>query len=133
MALQFGVAQRNAALDAIETSIGVLPKLNIRTGSPPANCAATATGAILVDAQLPSDFFANATGGQKALSGLWQSNASGSGTPGYFRILDESSNCVIQGTVTLAGAGGDMTLDSATVTSGQQFTVTSFTITAGGA
>jgi hypothetical protein len=35
--------------------------------------------------------------------------------------------------VTATGGGGDMTLDSVSLTAGQQFNVTAFTITAGGA
>jgi hypothetical protein len=39
----------------------------------------------------------------------------------------------VQGTITATGGGGDMTLDNTSISSGQQFNVTSFTITAGGA
>jgi hypothetical protein len=35
--------------------------------------------------------------------------------------------------VTATGGGGDMTLDNTSIASGQQVTITSFTITAGGA
>lgn len=39
----------------------------------------------------------------------------------------------MQGTVTATGGGGDMTVDNTSFASGQQFTVTGFTITAGNA
>ena len=38
MAIQFSVSVRNARLDAIETTVGASPKLQIRTGAAPADC-----------------------------------------------------------------------------------------------
>ena len=73
---------------------------------------------------------AAASGGSKALSGTWQDlSADASGTAGHFRIYDSGGTvCHIQGTVTISGGGGDMTVDNNVLASGQQFTVTSFTI-----
>ena len=39
----------------------------------------------------------------------------------------------MQGTVTLTGGGGDMTLDNTSIASGQAVNVTSFTLTDGNA
>jgi hypothetical protein len=40
----------------------------------------------------------------------------------------------MQGTVTFTGSGGDMTVDvSGSITAGQQFSVTTFTVTEGNA
>jgi hypothetical protein len=39
----------------------------------------------------------------------------------------------MQGTITATGGGGDMTLDNTSIASGQQVTITSFTLSAGGA
>lgn len=135
MAFQFSTASRNAALDAIETAIGASAILRIRTGSAPANCAASRTGTVLVTASLPSDWLAAASGGSKSLSGTWQdTSADATGTAGHFEIMDSGGTvCHIQGTVTATGGGGDMTLDSVSIASGQQVTISSFTITAGGA
>ena len=44
MALQLSVAARNALLDAIETTIGTAPYLDIRTGAQPADCAQADAG-----------------------------------------------------------------------------------------
>lgn len=135
MAFQFSTASRNAALDAIETAIGVSAVLKIRTGSAPANCGTTDSGSVLVTATLPSDWLAAASGGSKALTGTWQdTSADASGTAAHFRIYaSDGSTCHIQGSVTATGGGGDMTLDSVTIASGQQVTISSFSITAGGA
>lgn len=135
MAFQFSVAARNAALDAIETTIGTAPLLRIRTGAAPANCAASRTGTVLATMTLPSDWWAAASSGAKALSGTWQdTSADATDTAGHFEIMDSGgTTCHMQGSVTATGGGGDMTLDSTSITAGQQVTVTTFTVTAGGA
>ena len=133
MAVQLSVAVRNARLDAIETTIGASPTLEIRTGAPPANCAAADTGTLLASVPLPSDWMAAASGGAKALLGTWQdTSADGTGTAGHYRIK-AGATCHIQGTVTLAAGGGDMTVDNTSFAAGQQFTVTTFTLTDGNA
>jgi len=78
---------------------------------------------------------AAASGGTKALAGSWtDASADATGTAGHFRIYaSDGVTCHAQGTVTLAGGGGDMICDSLSFTAGQSFTVTSFTLTAGNA
>ena len=133
MAFQFSTTTRNAALDAIETTIGTAPTLEIRSGSAPANCATADSGTVLATMTLPSDWLAAASSGSKALSGTWQDAAAdAAGTAGHFRIK-VSTTCHIQGSITATGGGGDMTLDNTSIATGQQITITSFTITAGGA
>lgn len=135
MAFQFSTTSRNSALDAIETNIGTTPILRIRSGSVPANCAASDTGTVLVTMNLPSDWLAAASSGSKSLSGTWEdTSADATGTAGHFRIYDSGdTTCHIQGTVTTTGGGGDMTLDNTSIASGQTVDITSFTLTAGGA
>lgn len=133
MAFQFSVAARNAALDAIETAAGTAPTLTIRTGAVPVNCAAARTGTVLATLVIPSDWMAAASGGTKALSGTWQDVAAdAAGTAAHFSI-DQGATCHIQGTVTATGGGGDMTIDNTSLATGQQVTITSFNLTAGGA
>jgi hypothetical protein len=133
MAFQFSTAARNAALDQIETTISTSPTLEIRSGSVPANCAAASTGTVLATITLPSDWLTAASGGSKTINGTWQdASADATGTAGYFRI-SQGATCHIQGTVTATGGGGDMTLDSVSITAAQQVNITAFTITAGGA
>jgi hypothetical protein len=133
MAFQFSVAARNAAGDAIETAIGTGPTLTIRTGAPPANCAAARAGTVLATLVLPSDWLLAASGGVKSKSGTWQDLAAdATGTAGHFSI-DQGATCHLQGTVTLGGGGGDMTIDNTSIVAGQTVTVTGFDITVGGA
>jgi hypothetical protein len=133
MAFQFREQERNAALDAIEVTIGVSPTLEIRSGAVPANCAAADAGALLASLALPSDWLTAATGGQKTINGTWQDpSADAAGTAGHFRIKNGGS-CRVQGTITATGGGGDMTLDNVNIAAGQQVSVTAFTLNAGGA
>ena len=131
MSLQYSTTVRNAKLDAIETAIGTSAILKIRTTSVPANCAAADAGSVLATVSLPSDWMAAASSGSKAKSGTWEdTSADASGTAAHFRIYDSGgSTCHIQGTVTVTGGGGDMTVDSVSFTAGQDFIVNTFTIT----
>jgi hypothetical protein len=137
MSLQLSVAVRNARLDAIETVLiaaGNDAILEIRTGAPPANCAAADAGTVLATIALPDDPFAAAGSGSKAKSGTWQdSSADATGTAAHFRIKDHAGACHIQGTVTATGGGGDLTVDNVSFAAGQNFTVTGFTVTDGNA
>lgn len=130
---KMSVAVRNARLDAIEVAIGASPTLEIRTGAAPASTVAADTGTVLATMVLPADWAAAASGGEKELAGLWQDLvADAGGTPGHWRIK-QGSTCHLQGSATGPGGGGEMELDSGTITAGQQVTVSSFTMIEGGA
>jgi hypothetical protein len=135
MTIQHSVAVRNARLDAIETTVGTSPILEIRTGAQPANCAASDSGTLLASITLPSDWLAAASSGSKAKSGTWQdSSANGTGTAAHFRIKDSTgTTCHQQGSVTATGGGGDLQVDNTSFASGQSFTVTGYTLTEGNA
>jgi hypothetical protein len=135
MAIQLSTAVRNARLDTIESTIGATAVLRIRTGAAPADCATADSGTVLAELTLPSDWMAAASGGSKAKSGTWQdTSANATGTAAHFRIYDSGGTvCGIQGTVTITGGGGDMTLDNTSIASGQNVTITGFTLTDGNA
>jgi hypothetical protein len=135
MAIQLSTAVRNARLDVIESTIGTSAILRIRSGAAPANCAAADSGTVLAEITCPSDWMAAASAGAKALSGSWQdTSANATGTAAHFRLYDSGGTvCGLQGTVTATGGGGDMEVDNTSFASGQQFTVTTFTLTDGNA
>jgi len=135
MALQYSVAVRNARLDVVESTIGASAVLRLRSGSPPANCAASRSGTVISTITLPSDWMAAASSGTKAFSGTWEDlSADNPGTLGHFEIMDSGvTTCHMQGTITVTGGGGDMTVDNTSVTGGQAIEVTGFTLTAGNA
>lgn len=135
MTVQLAVSTRNSRLDAIETEIGTSAILKLRTGAPPANCAAADTGTVLATLNLPADWMAAAASGSKAKSGTWEDlSADNAGTVAHFRVYDSGgATCHIQGTVTITGGGGDMTIDNDVIAAGQKITVTTFTLTDGNA
>lgn len=135
MAIQLSTTVRNARLDAIETAIGASAVLKIRSGAAPANVAAADSGTVLATLSLPSDWLAAASSGSKAKSGTWQdTSADATGTAAHFRIYaSDGTTPHIQGTVTVTGGGGDMTVDSVSFTAGQSFTISTFTLTDGNA
>ena len=130
MAIQYSLPVNNARLDSIETTIGASAKLRIYTGSVPANCAAAATGTLLVEMALPSDWMNAASGASKTKLGTWTGTASGTGTAGYFRIVDNAGTTTgIQGTAGMSGT--DLILDNSNIAVTQLVTVNSFTLNTG--
>lgn len=135
MTVQLSTAVRNARLDSIETTISTSAILKIRTGAQPANCAAADSGTVLATCNLPADYMAAAAGGSKAKSGTWEDlSADNTGTAAHFRLYaSDGTTCHLQGSVTITGGGGDMTVDNTSFAAAQSFTVTGFTLTDGNA
>jgi hypothetical protein len=134
MARSYSVAVCNAMLDAYEAAIGAAAVLRFYSGSMPANCAAARTGTLLASITLPSNWMADAASGAKALAGSWSGagvSGAGAGTNiGYFSIFDASgTTCHDQGTVTVTGGGGDMTLDNINIADGQVISISAFALT----
>jgi hypothetical protein len=125
MVMQFSAGVRNASLDAMETATGTGPTLEIRTGPPPANCAAADTGTPIATLTLPTDWMAAASAGAKALLGSWAAAAAASGTAGHFRIK-QGATCHFQGSV----SGPNVALTTNAVTAANS-NVLNFASTAG--
>ena len=121
-------------LDAIEVDTSTSAIMKIKTGAQPATCATADSGTVLATLNLPSDWLAAASGGTKAKSGTWEdASADATGTAAHFRIYKtDGTTCQMQGTVTATGGGGDLTLDSTSITATNAITITGFTLTAPG-
>ena len=132
MTLQYSSALRTNKVAQIQATIGSSGTLKIFSGAKPANCAASDPSGLLATITLPSTLLTSAAG-VASLSGTWSVAASGAGTAASFRMYDGSSNCHVQGTVTLTGGAGDLTVDNTSIPVGQTVTVTSFTVTSGNA
>lgn len=136
MTLKYSVGVNSARLDAIETAIGNTAKLRIYTGTEPA-IGAAATGTLLVEMTLPSDWMAAAGGAApgtaKSKLGTWSGTAGAAGTVGYFRIVPNAAAAGAAGEIqgTCAASGADMNFDNAVIASSQVVTVNTFTLTAG--
>lgn len=125
--VDFSTSIRNAWLDAIEatfTDADII--LEVRTGPPPSNCAASDTGSVLVSFLLPEDWLANASNGFKDKLGTWIGQANASGSFGHFRIKQLGA-CYIQGSISTPGMGGDMIVNGPSIISGQNLIVNSAT------
>lgn len=131
MAIQLSTNVRNARLDAIESTTGTTAVLKIFTGAQPANCAAANSGTELISMTLASDWMNAASGGTKTKLGTWEdASANNTGTAAHFRLYaSDGTTCHMQGSVTATGGGGDIELDSTSITTGQTVTITTFTLT----
>src|SRR6266850_7644785 len=135
MTIQLSVAVRNAMLDAIETAIGAGAVIKMRTGAQPANNAAADSGTVIATITTAADFMAAAAAGAKAFSNmpLQDLAADAAGTIAHYRVYAaDGTTCHKQGSVTLTGGGGDMTVDNNVVQAGQQFSITSWSINMNG-
>lgn len=140
-ALKYGTALRNSMLEEIETAItagAAAGKLQIFAHTTTPNVTAADGGTKLVEITLPDpDPFAAAAAGAMAKTGTWQqTSATASGTFRYFRIKTSAAGTGINTTLVQGTAGPntgtyDLSLDSASVTAGQQVTISTFTITGG--
>ena len=129
MAIQYSVASRNAQLDAHATTLGANFTTKIFTGSPPANCAAADSGTELVS--FTACNFASASSGTMALTGTPETATAGAtGTAAHFRMYN-GATCHVQGTVATSAA--DMTVNNASITSGQTVNINDYTLTAANA
>ena len=129
MTVQLSTTVRNAMLDAIETAIGTSAVVKLRSGAPPANCAASDTGTVIATISLASDWMSAASSGSKAFSStpLTDSSADNAGTLGHYRVYaSDGTTCHQQGTITATGGGGDMTVDNTSVAAGQSISITSW-------
>lgn len=135
MTIKMSEAVRNAMLNAIETTIGTAPKLRIYTGTAPAELADAATGTLLAEMDLPSDWLAPADEGTIAKAGDWLTNAAvGDGEAGYYRITNTAGTTAHeQGSISDMAGSGDMKLDNINIAIGQQVVVAIYEKTAGNA
>ena len=148
MGVQYSTAVRIAMLDAIEVGavggnggIGPNARLVFYAGAKPALCSDPAVGTVVATLALTGnsgDWMAAASASGNVVtkakhgSSSWTAVAGNPGTVTYYRIYDSTvTTCHEQGTVTVSAGGGDITLDSIVVSTGQTITITNKTITAG--
>ena len=134
MALGFVVTLRNNMLDEITALIdaGTAGFLRIYSGTQPATCGTATT--------LLAQCTYSATSAPAASSGVLthrtitdDSSADATGTASWYRAMDSAATCVYDGTVTITAGGGDLTLDSLSITAAQVVSVNSSVINANNA
>lgn len=106
--------------------------IKLFSGALPANCAAADPSGELASATLPSPAL-TASGGVCSMAGTWTFTGSATGVAACGRLYTAAAVCFFQGPVTATGGGGVFELDDTTINATQNGTVTSVTITVGGA
>lgn len=129
MSIDLNHATANIILDTYDTHFPAGSILEIRTGGVQGAENADA-GTILATITLPATPWAAAGTGSKAKNGTWSdSSADGTGTAAHYRLRNAADTRREEGTVTATGGGGDLTVDSTSFTTGQVFTINTFTRT----
>jgi hypothetical protein len=132
MAHQFGSTLRNNMGSQLVTALNG-GSIKLFSGATPANCAAADPSGLLASGTLPGTA-ATSSAGVVTRSGTWSFTGSAAGSIATFRLYDSSGSvCIHQGTVTATGGGGDMTIDNISIANAQAGSVTSYSVTIGGA
>lgn len=132
MTTKAGTTARNAAALAIGgNGAGTTGSIKVWSGSAPSDPDAAATGTLLITFALTSSGgWTTPSAGQTGLVTVPLSGTvNAAGTAGYYRLLDSGGNTLLQGSVTATGGGGDLTVGSTTVTSGDTVQITSYGFT----
>lgn len=120
MAVVYTTAVKNARLDAVTTQIGTSGKIEIGT---------TAMAATLATITLNSTAAAAASGGVLTFSGFPKTvAAAATGTAAAARIRKSDNTDIVTG-LTVGTSSADIILDSVSITSGQNVTLNSATLT----
>lgn len=134
MTIRLASAARTAAADAIvdlaDAGAGAAT-IALRTGSQPASADDAATGTLLATFTCADPAFGAASAGVATLDATPALTTAGvaAGDAGWFRLSDSTGTAVLDGSVTATGGGGDLTVNTTTVSVGLSVTLTAGTIT----
>ncbi|MFY7895638.1 MAG: hypothetical protein ACOVP8_05350 [Phycisphaerales bacterium] len=130
MALSFATALRNSRLTAISTEVGTSGKLIIYAGTAPSIATSDSGYTRLAELTCSATFHSTITNGVLTVASITaDTQANNSGTATFFRVTTSGGTAVLQGTVTATGGGGDLTLNSTSISANASVAVDSFTIT----
>lgn len=123
------------ALDNLTTRLntGGAGKIEIRTGSQPTNVDDAASGTLLATLNLSATAFAGAIDGgdnaQATANSIAATTGAATGTAAWFRAYAGNGTAVVDGNISATGGGADLELNSTTINTGGNVTVTSWVIT----
>lgn len=134
MATRIPTATRNAAANAVAGLFdagSAAGYVEIRTGSQPTTANDVASGTLLATITLNDPAFGSASTGVVTadVSPALSAAAVATNTAGWFRAYDSDDNGVVDGSVTATGGGGDMQLNTVSLVTGVDVTITAWTIT----
>ena len=131
MAVTRTAAVKNSMLDGISTNWGAGALLRIYSGTAPADVNAALSGNNVLAVVTPTPAAASAgskdmLGGTKSTTGT---AAASTGTVATFYRVYASDGTTVkeQGTITVTGGGGDMTLANTNIAQNQPVDITAFT------
>ncbi|GHG09850.1 hypothetical protein [Streptomyces hydrogenans] len=128
MAVRLSASLANSLSDAVDTALGNAGTIKIYTGSQPATADTAASGTLLATFTLGSPGFGNASGGTITLNGTPLTvAAAATGTAGWFRMATSGGSSILDGSV--GTSGQQINLNTTSITSGVNVTITSGTIT----
>lgn len=131
MVMRYNVTLRNAQLDQITAKVDAgagAGLLRIYDGTQPAACGAATN--LLAELSMSDPSAGAAASGVLTFNAISDdTSANATGTATWFRVVDSTGTCVLDGDVNTTG--GTMNLNSTSISLGQNVSVTSFTITAG--
>lgn len=134
MAISISTAARNAAVAPVAALVDadVGPgSVQIRTGAKPAAVSDPATGTLLATLTLADPAFTGPVAGVMTLDATPVLTTSGVavGNAGWFRMFDNSGDAVMDGTVTATAGGGDLELNTVSISIGLTVEITAGTLT----
>lgn len=132
MAWGLATSARNAACDAVVDLIDAgagAGTMQIRSGTRPATPATSATGTLLVTVTFADPAFGTSSTGSATCTDPAGVSAVATGTATWCRVFDSNAAVVMDGTVTATGGGGDVTLASTSITSGDLIDITGGQVT----
>lgn len=127
MAWGLSTAARNAAGTAVTGLIDAGPAagtMQIRSGTRPASPQVAASGTLLATVAFGDPAFGAWSSGSSSPADPAAVTAVATGTASWCRVLDSTGAAVMDGDVTATGGGGDVTLGSTSIASGQQVDIT---------
>lgn len=128
MAVRLSSTLANALANSVDTTLGNAGTIKIYTGTQPATAADAVSGTLLATFTLGSPGFGDASGGVITLSGVPLTvAAAATGTAGWFRMATSGAVTVMDGSV--GTSGNQINLNTTSITSGVNVTITSGTIT----
>lgn len=123
----FSTTLRTARADAITAAVGSAGTLTIYSGTQPATCGTATT--VLVTFTMGSPFAAGASSGVLTVTLPSATAASATGTASWARIKTSGGTCVFD--MAVGTSATPLILNSLSITSGVNVSVTSFVITEG--
>jgi hypothetical protein len=132
--LKFSVVVKNAQEAALRTNLGASALINIYSGTQPASPDTAITSQVLLATLTAGATFGSESGGVETLNAITAGTGSAAAGSGgtlatWFRMTTSGGTAHVDGTVGTSGC--DLNLGSATISTGVQVSVSSWTLANG--